>query len=62
MPKHKRMVGGKGGYLRVEFSPEVLNLAKEKNIAPEEALAELRRVHILLEHDKDKIIWVRCEE
>ena len=62
MPKHKRMMRRKSSHLRVGFSLEVLNLAREKNITPEEALAELRRAHILLEHDKDKIIWVRCEE
>jgi len=38
----------------------IINLAKEKGISIEEAASILRRAHILLEHEKDKIIWVRC--
>ena len=38
----------------------IINLAKEKGISIEEAARILRRAHILLEHGKDKIIWVRC--
>ena len=38
----------------------IINLAKEKGVSIEEAAKILRRAHILLEHKKDKIIWVRC--
>jgi len=38
----------------------IVNLAKEKGVSIEEAAKILRRAHILLEHKKDKIIWVRC--
>jgi len=38
----------------------IVNLAREKGISIEEAARILRRAHILLEHEKDNIIWVRC--
>ncbi len=38
----------------------IINLAKEKKISIEEAAKILRRAYILLEHEKDKIIWVKC--
>jgi len=45
---------------RSPIDQRILNLAREKGIDVEEAARILRRAHILLEHEKDRIIWVRC--
>jgi len=58
----KKLTRRRNSCSRIKFSPEALCLAREQNITPEEAVAELRRVHILLEHCRDRIIWVRCGE
>ncbi len=38
-----------------------LNFAKERKISYNEAVARIRRAHIILEHEGKKIIWVRCD-
>jgi len=39
---------------------QALNLAREKNIDYSDAVALLRRTHIILEHEGRKYIWIRC--